>query len=374
VIADLLRACADQLVDEGERRVSALAASATREGENPLPLYSLATLCRRQGRLDLWRRLVDRALTLPHHSYQQIYQRGQAKLLRDDWSGWHDLESRIHDPASGYLSSRTVRLLRFNTRPWDGQENIADKTLYVVADGGFSDCLQMMRYIPGVSARARRLVLCVRPELASLIRQAYGDSVALTLRGVEDKTSYDRYAWMMSLPALMGELPPFVCLAGVKRDEGTADDIGVCWSGDPDWPGNAERSVSLDVLASLLEREAFRWYSLQAGVAASHIAPSFRIPSAPTPMHSFAHTAQRIAKLSAVVTVDTAVAHLAGAMGIPTWVLLSADADPRWGLEAATQWYPTVRLIRQRTIGDWTDVQTALTDELEARPWRVATV
>jgi hypothetical protein len=374
VIADLLRTCVDQLRSDGEIRVPDVVAAASRSTDNPLPLYTLATLCQRQGRMDLSRRLLDRALALPHHSYQQIYRRGQAKLLLDDWSGWKDLESRIHDPASGYLASRTIRLLRFNTRAWDGQENIEDKSLYVIADGGFSDCLQMLRYIPIVSARARQLVLCVPPELASLVRQAYGDRLSLTLRGVADATSYDRYAWMMSLPALIGELPPFARLPGIKRDEHPSSTIGICWSGDLNWPGNSERSISLDLLARLFEREELHWYSLQTGAAAAEIGTQSRVRPTPTPLYSFAQTAQWIAKLGAVVTVDTAVAHLAGAMGVPTWVLLSADADPRWGLGATTPWYPTARLIRQRVVGDWADVQTVLSAELEARAWQVETV
>lgn len=356
-IADSLGACSADLI-----------AAATRKRENPLPFYGLATLCRRQGQMELWRGIISHALTLPHHSYQQTHQRGQAKLLLDDWSGWQDLESRIYDPAAGYLASRAVRLLRFNTRAWDGREDLDGKTLYVIADGGFGDCLQMLRYVPTLSARARRLVLCVRPELASLVRQAYGQTVALTLRGVEDVTPYDRYAWMLSLPALIGDLPPFSPLPGIERDDG--DDMGVCWSGDRDWTGDRERSISPDLLAPLFEREEFQWYSLQAG----GIAAPPRVRPTPTPLYSFAQTAQWIAKSSAVVTVDTAVAHLAGAIGVPTWVLLSADADPRWGLESTTRWYPTVRLIRQRTIGDWATVLTALTAEIEAHPRRVVTV
>jgi hypothetical protein len=372
VIADLLGACVDRLTDHGEMSEAAIVTNVTQNTENPLPFYSLATLCRRRGHLDLWRPLIDYALTLPHHSYQQLYWRGQAKLLLDDWSGWRDLESRIHNPAAGYLASRTVRLLRFNTRAWDGQENIEDKTLYVVADGGFSDCLQMLRYVPLIAARAHRLVLCVRPELASLVRQVFGDNVTLTLRGVEDTTSYDRYAWMMSLPALIRALPPLLPLPGVKRDE--RDIIGICWSGDPEWVGNSERSIPVDALAPLLDHEGFPWCSLQTGASATALGTHVRIRSASIPLYSFAQTAQRIATLSAVVTVDTAVAHLAGMIRVPTWILLSADADSRWGLNGTTQWYPTVRLLRQRVVGDWSDVRTALAAELEAYPWRVATV
>jgi hypothetical protein len=370
MIGDLIEQCARRLEERVEPRLLTAMESVSRRGENPLPLYELATLCRRHGHTDLWRALLDCAVALPHDSYQQIYHRGRAKLLLDDWSGWHDLESRIYDPSASYLASRAVRVLRFNVRAWDGRENIQDKSLYVIADGGFGDCLQMTRYIPTLADRAGHLVLCVRPELADLIRQAYGDRVTLTLRGVEDNKLYDRYAWMMSLPALIGGPPPFTTFPGVtpSRRPTTPEpraEIGICWTGDINWTGDAERSLPLDSLSPLLARADMRWFSLQTGAAAETIKGDARISSPAAPLYSFVQTAALAARLDAIVTVDTAIAHLAGALGVPTWVLLSADADPRWGTGSTTHWYPYLRLVRQRAVGDWTDALAEVERELE---------
>jgi hypothetical protein len=237
----------------------------------------------------------------------------------------------------------------------------------------------MLRYVPILITRAGRLVLCVRPELAGIIRQAYGSRVTLTLQGIEDATTYDRYAWMMSLPALIGELPVFTPLASVKTRQRSASsepraDIGVCWSGDPAWVDDGERSLRIDLLSPLLVREDRRWFSLQTGPAANTITEGVPIIRPVSPLLAFAQTAALIARLDAVLTVDTAVAHLAGAMGVPTWVLLTADADPRWGIGGTTSWYPSMRLIRQRAVGDWTDALLAVEAELETCARQVAAV
>lgn len=377
-IVDLLEQCAQRLDPHVEPKLPAVIEALSRDGANPVPLYDLATLCRRQGHADLWRAALDRALALPHDSHQQIYCRGRAKLLLDDWSGWSDLESRIYDPAAGYLGSRPVRMLRFNTRAWDGREDITDKSLYMIADGGFADCLQMIRYVPTIADRVGRVVLCVRPELAGLVRQSYGDRVSLTLRSVEDKTSYDRYAWMLSLPALIGTLPPFAPLPGVRPGQRLAPpdqriDIGICWSGDLD-TSDDERSLSLEQLAPLLARDDVRWFSVQMGSAATAIKGEARIVAPPTPLYAFAQAASLIARLDAVVTIDGAIAHLAGALGVPTLILLSADADPRWGSDTTTRWYPSVRLARQRVVGDWTGALAMVETEIETCARQAATV
>jgi hypothetical protein len=379
MIVDLLEQCAERLDTRAEPQLASVLDSASRSARNPIPIYNLATLCRRLGHADLWRSALDCAFAMPHDSYQQLYYRGRAKLLLDDWSGWRDLEGRIYDPAAGYLASQSVRALRFNTRAWDGRETLASKSLYVVADGRFSDCLQMLRYIPTLADRAGRLVLSVRPELTSLVRQAYGDLVAVTIQGVEDVSAYDRYAWMMSLPALVGDIPPFAPLTGVSQSQRTSSadrkvDIGLCWSGDSEWIGNVERSLSQDALRSLCEREDVRWISLQTGVAAAAVQGDPRVTTPTNPLFSFAQTAALIARLDAVVTVDTAVAHLAGALGVPTWVLLSADADPRWGIGPTTRWYPSARLVRQRVMGDWADVVAVVEVDFETRAWQAVTV
>jgi hypothetical protein len=379
MIGDLLAQCAQHLDADAEPRLPALIESVASRGQSPIPLYDLASVCRRQGHMDLWRAALDSAFARPHESYEQIYHRGRARLLLDDWSGWQDLEVRIYDPRAGYLSSRAVRVLRYNIRAWDGRENIKDKSLYVVADGGFGDCLQFSRYIPILAERAARLVLCVRPEVASLVRQAYGDRVTLTLQGVEDTKTYDRYAWMMSLPALIGDLPPFAPLPVAGRRQKIASPesriaVGVCWAGDPEWSGDVDRSLSVNLLSSLIDREDIRWVNLQTGSAREAISTDARVIAPAKPLYSFAQSASILWSLDAVVTVDTATAHLAGALGVPTWVLLSADADPRWGTGATTRWYPSVRLVRQRVAGDWADVLAAVEAELETCAQHAATV
>lgn len=327
---------------------------------SPVHAYQFAETCRRRGRLDLWRQAVECAFALPHDSPEEIFHRGSARLLLGDWRGWTDLEARILDPSAGYLESRYVRQLRFNTVAWDGRADIRSKTLYLIADGQLGDCIQMLRYLPALAARSGRIVLDVPPELIALVRKMYGKLVTVTLRGIEQTIPYDRYAWMLSLPALVGELPLFEPLlippAITRACMPSEPRIGVCWCDDAEKPPD---------IAQLLALEEIDWYSLRGEhPVASH--PRLSSPS--TPVYSLAQTAAFVATLDAVVTFDTPIAHLAGAIGTPTWLLLNAGAHPRWGLQSRTPWYPSLRLLRQPAMGEWQPVLEELLDEI--RTWR----
>jgi hypothetical protein len=327
---------------------------------SPVALYEFARQCRRDGRLDLWRRALASALAMPHHSHQERFLRGNARLLLDDWAGWSDRETRIYDPVSNYLGSDYMRAIRFNVRAWDGSEGVHDQTLLLVADGTVGDGVRMLRYIPMVSSRASRVIVSVRPELASIVRRAYGDCVTVALIGIPHTERIDRYAWMMSLPALIGELPEWTPLPGVIADDQSSHHerpprVGICWEGDPNTPVVAGRSVPIELLRTHLFRDGLQWIGLRTNSPVSEQTLQEWLSPPPTPLYSCAHIAQTLVSLDVVVTVDATVAHIAGALGKPTWVLLDADADPRWGIGRTTPWYPSLTLIRQRTSGDWSE-------------------
>jgi hypothetical protein len=344
-----------------------------------MALYHLAKTCRGQGHMDLWRLAVQHALRMPHHSYQEIYQRGNVKLLLSDWSGWIDREARIHDPVVNYLESRELREIRFNIRAWDGQENIDDQSLLLVSEGTLGDCLQMLRYIPAVAAQCGKLTLMVQPEVAPLVRRAYGRQISVILPGTLG-LGYDRYAWLTSLPALIDKPPAFTRLPGVESTRpseavgGLPLDVGICWASDPDCLDQDSRSVPPQLLASLFAREDLRWWSLQTGVGAADLSANDRVRPPAAPLYTFAQMAQMIARLDAVVTVDAAVAHLSGLLEIPTYVLLCADADARWALDQTTEWYPTMRFTRQDRTDCWDDALAVLHQQLETYTRQIATV
>jgi hypothetical protein len=378
-IADLLAMCGQRSDLALDPRLTDILDAVSRDGPRPIALYNLANVSRRHGHMDLWRLAVECAFQLPHHSHQELYERGNAKLLLDDWSGWIDRESRIYDPVINYLESRHIRDIRFNIQAWDGREGIGDRSLLLVSEGTLSDCLRMLRYIPTIASRCGRLTLSVQPEVAQLLRSAYGHLATVTLLGTQG-LEYDRYAWMTSLPALTGGLPDLTRLPGVKSATpsesgvGLPLDVGVCWAGDLDCLDLDRRSISLHQLAPLLVREDMRWWSLQTGVAAAEVVVSHRVRTPAAPLHTLAQMAQLTVGLGAVVTVDAAVAHIAAMLEVPTYVLLHAEADARWGLGESTRWYPTVRLIRQDCIGTWDDAVAELSDLLSAHARQIVAV
>ena len=147
--------------------------------------------------------------------------------------------------------------------------------------------------------------------------------------------------------------------------------IGIAWAGDPRHKRDATRSIVLCNFAPLAEVKDAAFYSLQKGEGAKHLPPvGVTITDFTSEFNDFADTAAFIANLDLVIAVDTSVAHLAGAIGKPVWVLLPFSPDWRWLLDRPdSPWYPTMRLFRQKTYGDWTDVIRGVTDKLKSGAW-----
>lgn len=362
--ADLIRHTRRQLDHSIAAEVDAHAHWIEGQSADPLPYYHFAEMCRWYGHLDLWREAVDIAHGLSHYTPEQLIERAHAKLLLGDWSGWRDRESRFFLGGTGLpYQLRSIR------ERWDGREDIVGKSLLIVSDGGFGDCIQMLRFLPWITRTARRVTLAVQPELVELATYNFPDTSICTIQDAI-ATSYDRYVSVLSLPAMVGALPPFEALRAPvpARHAG----IGLCWAGSPLTQMELRQPLSLDAFSPLLARGDVSWYSLQIGPRADEVVsyPTVTVP--PEPLSTFAETANLIAGLDAVVTVDTSVAHLAGCLGVPTFLLLHVVADPRWGLADATPWYPSMRLIRQRRPGDWTGVIDELAERIAVTIPRVA--
>ena len=167
-----------------------------------------------------------------------------------------------------------------------------------------------------------------------------------------------------SIPAEVPDLKPDPALAEAWAAKLSASagglKVGLVWAGSPTNKNDRYRSVALAQLAPLAAAPGVTFYSLQKGPAASQTAtppPGMELIDLTEDLHDFADTAALISNLDLVISVDTAVVHLAGAMGKPAWVLLAREQDWRWLLTREdTPWYPTLRLFRQRTPGDWPEV------------------
>jgi tetratricopeptide (TPR) repeat protein len=289
--------------------------------------------------------------------------------------GWREYEWRLAIPMLGGSVAAPAG------PRWAG-ESIAGKTLLVTAEQGLGDALHFVRYARMLAARGACVVVQALPALTRLLATAAG--VAKTIARDEALPPYDAHVPLLSLPGLFaagsdtpGEVPYLVpdadrraAVAGnLARVAHGAPKIGLAWSGARKHANDLRRSCPLEALAPLLELPVLRWFSLQKNAEDEVAAvPAASVVTELAARNDFDGTAALVAELDLVVTVDTSIAHLAGALARPTWILLPFAADWRWQLARTdSPWYPTVRLFRQPRRGDWASAIAELRTALRAR-------
>ncbi|MBI1206202.1 MAG: tetratricopeptide repeat protein [Azospirillum sp.] len=286
------------------------------------------------------------------------------RLIQGDFeTGWQKYEWR-------WLTKGSVAHGRPEP-PWRG-EPLDGKTILLHCEQGFGDCLQFIRYAEAVKARGGSVVLLAPTELERLFRSASGIDRLVT--GFAEIPPCDYQAPLGSLPlrfetrlaTIPANVPylaaePSSVLAWQRRLPASAGPkVGISWRGRPTHRDDRNRSISPAVWATLLGAGAGSFFSLQKGPRTGDLErlaghPNFLDLSAD--LVDFAETAALIENLDLVLSVDTSIAHLAGALGKPVWILLPFAPDWRWLLHRSdSPWYPTARLFRQGNPGDWTSV------------------
>ena len=261
----------------------------------------------------------------------------------------------------------------FEQPPWDG-EDLGGKTILLHQEQGFGDMIQMARYIPMVKAKGGTVVVETQPQLSRLISTI--DGVAKVVNRGSDLPAFDVYAPMMSLgkifnttldtvPAAIPYLKaPDAHAVPLPASLSNPLKVGIAWAGRPTHQNDANRSSSFSHFTELMGLADVAFYSLQTGPAAGDIAAhgcEAFVTDIAARINDFADTAAVIGQLDLVISVDTAVAHLAGALGKPVWVVLPHPGDWRWMMgRDDSPWYPTMRLFRQSAPGDWGPVFGAL--------------
>jgi len=375
-------------------------------------LYNLAGLIAKDGRFDEAIRLLQKALRIkPDHAdaYNNLglnlkalgkldqaillYRKAiaidpalahahlnlaLALLLAGEFSGgWSEYDWRFDVDA--YNADYRYR----DRNMWDGKP-FKDKCLLVHDDQGLGDTLQFVRYLPLVKNLGGTVILETRREIIPLLAEFPGiDMLAERPPEGQSNVEFDYYIPLMSIPGRMGttldSIPakiPYLYAQAEKSDfwkekmKRGAVKIGLIWAGNKLHINDANRSCSLDRFNWLQDISNISIFSLQKTVSpaeetrlkkmrAENFGPDFK---------DFSDTAAVIGDLDMVITVDTAVAHLAGAMGKTTWILLPFDPDWRWMTERLdSPWYPTVRLYRQRQPGDWDGVMSTVCRALKDR-------
>ncbi|MEY8879644.1 MAG: glycosyltransferase family 9 protein, partial [Leptothrix sp. (in: b-proteobacteria)] len=284
-------------------------------------------------------------------------------------AGWLGFETRPEaEGVRRWLGARSDEAPR-----WEG-EDLQGRHLVVCAEQGLGDTLQCLRLLPLLArARPARITLQVQdallPWLRSLPTPLPQGIFELMPRGLP-LPPYQRFVPIMSLPRMFGVEPaslppPRLPPADPQRrshwrhwlDQHSGRRVGLCWSGNPDFARDHERSLPEPLARALLEATGtlpIQWVSLVHGKAGQALAEAgARVPVL-SPALGLGDTAALVAELDLVISVDTAVVHVAGGLGVPTWVLLPRCADWRWGhAESGSAWYPQVRQFRQRQPGQW---------------------
>jgi tetratricopeptide (TPR) repeat protein len=256
----------------------------------------------------------------------------------------------------------------FSQPLWPGDDDISNKAILIHAEQGLGDTLMCCRYIPLVAALGARVILEVQPALVSLLRSLQGIST-LIAKG-ETIPHFDVHCPLMSLPlafkttiATIPDHIPYLSVAGEMIERwrsklvGTGIKVGLTWAGSQRFVKDAERSVLLKNILPLLAVGGVSYFCLQKDLREGDEAmlnANPHIVRLDREVNDFADTAAIMMSLDLIITSDTAVANLAGALGRKVWVLLPFIPDWRWSLDRDdTPWYPTATLLRQQKSGDW---------------------
>ncbi|MFW5837267.1 MAG: tetratricopeptide repeat protein [Desulfovibrionaceae bacterium] len=323
--------------------------------------YNLALVLYDQGRLNEALDLFERAIAARPQMKEIHWDRALAWLMAGDLKrGFEGYEHRFDLPD---LEERHFRQPR-----WDGA-SFAGKTLLLYSEQGYGDTIQFARFVPLVKARGGRVVLECQAELTRLMQSCGADEV---IAKEDPPPDFDLQAPLLSTPHLLGvdwdtlpaersylspsDPPPGKRLL-LRRPPGTRFMVGVCWAGKPSQKNDRHRSMGLAPMLRLAAIPGVRLVSLQKGPRARELDAQGARPLVmdPTPrLNDFSDTARLLGQLDLVVTVCTSVAHLAGALGVPVWILLTKVADWRWLLDQEdSPWYPDARLFRQSVLDDW---------------------
>ncbi|HEY1803208.1 MAG TPA: tetratricopeptide repeat protein [Terracidiphilus sp.] len=332
------------------------------------------------GRMEEALKAQEAAAELDPASAGAEYNLALTRLRLGDWKqGWNEYEARWR------FKEVHRRPRRFKQPRWNGEELHGERML-LHAEQGLGDTIQFCRYATLVAARGGVPVLEVQPAAERLVRSLAVVRAGRAETAVMDASAveFDCECPMMSLPAVFGTTIETVPWMGaylgadeefvrekrerfptISNDVRAANGrkacrIGLAWAGNPKYKADAVRSMRLKTLLPLLRSADANWISIQKGEAVEQLASlpdDVWVRDGSSKESDLAETAALVATLDLVITTDTCIAHLAGAMGKPVWILLPHLADWRWMEETErTPWYPTARLFRQAVAGDWAGV------------------
>lgn len=335
--------------------------------------YNLGIFFRNKGEIEKALEHFNKAIELNEDFPDAHWNRSLILLLIGNLiEGWKDYEYRFkkQNPSDSRI---------FKKPKWDGS-SLNGKKILIISEQGYGDNIQFIRYIPLVKERGAYIILECRKELEGLLREFPGiDEIIIKEKNSVPNIDFDYYIHVMSLPAIfntsISNIPNKVPY--IKADHKLVEKfrmimnkgdfkIGISWAGNPDQENDKNRSTQFEKFKFLKEFPKVGVYSLQKGEASRQL-NDLDIVDLTDEINNFSDSAAAIENLDLIITVDTAVAHLAGAMGKPVWTVLTFMPDWRWFIDRNdSPWYPSMKLFRQQKHGDWDGVFNKVKNELRS--------
>jgi len=361
-------------VGELQASVQSLERALSLSPHNAEILNSLGTVYAHSGQHSLAEAYFGRALAAAPEFHQARINRAFAMLTRGKYEeGFAEYEARLNMPANrGVVADAPWPV-------WNG-EPLAGRKVVVRSEQGYGDSLQMIRFARQLAEQGASVLVETSAPLQRLL--AHADGVAASVKHDDAKPEANFLCPMMSLPHRLGirleTVPaqvPYIRVDNGDRERwrarlgaGNELKVGLAWASNPDNWTALLRGVKLQSLVDALQLDGVRLFSLQVGHGASQImelAAPAAITDLTSELRDFYDTACLVANLDLVVSIDTAVAHLAGGLGIPVWVLLPHAPEWRWMLDREdSPWYPSAKLFRQRAPGQWHEVLERVRQEV----------
>lgn len=366
-------------LDQIDEAISHLQRALTLGPNAPETFNNLGVAYMRQSQPRLAAENYQRALRLRPDYAEAHLNLSRALLIQGDFEeGWMEYEWRWKCP--GYEA-------RDDDKPRWGGEPLAGRTILLRSEQGLGDTFQFIRFANLVERSGGRVLLECQPALASVLANC--PSVDQVIPQGVSLPHYDLHAPLMSLPGLLGISlstipatvpylfadPRLVSTWREKLSRIPGYKIGISWQGNRDYDGDRNRSLELKRFAPLARLKDVRLVNLQKGAGSEQLAdlvdglplvdfgPALDEKNGP-----FMDSAAIMMNLDLVITSDTAIAHLAGGLGVPVWVIVPAAPDFRWLLNREdSPWYPTMRVFRQRNRGDWDEVMQRVSETLHER-------
>jgi hypothetical protein len=357
--------CREQNNFEDALKNYALAFAEDRNSASAFNNYG--NVLRELGETDAAIPFLQRSIQLAPNAVTPNFNLSVAYLLAGDYArGWPQYEHRWNfEHLAGTLP-------KFDQPRWTGQD-LKDKTILVCQEQGLGDTIQFIRFVFGLHNAGARVILQVNNNLAPLF---VGSPIIAQIVDVnETPQGFDYWTPIMSIPGVLGvtlqNLPhqlqylaannELVKMWQQRLGPKTRLRVGICWSGRPDSWINRHKGMPFETALELIKRNpTIEWINLQVECSQEQkqILQSHGVTDVSDNVRNFADSAALIHHLDVVISVDTAVAHLSGALGRPTWIPLNSyGTDWRWLLHRDdSPWYPSARLFRQSKIGDWSSV------------------